>query len=329
VLLRVFCKIALLGALVLAVSCATSGEGGGGRDSMARDAIARDSVARDSIAQLPQGAVIYGFVDIDGGTELLQELYPVLFDDKRTADFIKRTKTAVFGVYRSEKPSVFAITNGAYPLFRYNLGFSLSPDWKSEKLDGEKWWKSGNTALLIRKHEALLTLGASASTNSLAFNSTPPKDGASSDDSNVLHNPHFPIEENTALSLSLSRSEAVRLLKNAGFPLELPLLGFTLSILHDAEDARDEDTRHPWLPKITIETGSASEAKAVYAIFSLARMALAQGKLPLSAEARLFTEVFFDHAPLSEGTRVTIFGATVDEGTLALLAEMVWRPSAR
>jgi hypothetical protein len=100
---------------------------------------------------------------------LLEAVYPELFENKRTADFIKKTDRIVFGIYpagdapRIGQPRLFAAAAGAYPAFSWNLGLSLSPRWKSEKKDGQKWQRNGNTALFIRKNDAFIKLdGGSA-----------------------------------------------------------------------------------------------------------------------------------------------------------------------
>jgi hypothetical protein len=253
--------------------------------------------------RLPSGAVMYGFAGIRHLGTVIGSLGQ--FNDKQTADFIKKTEFAFFGLYHgttngssAAAQSVYLITKGNYPAFSYNFGLGLSPKWKSTLIDGKKWWKQGTTALLIEKNEAYIRLG----------DAPMPK----------MASPELSREEPTALFRNARRSlapgsdepaivlasfipssETAGFIRRLGIPLDITLGDITLSV---AKDTKDEES---YRSTLRLKTKSPSEAKAFSAILSLARTRF--GK-QTEAGTAFIIKLLFANPPVLDGNTIVISG---------------------
>jgi hypothetical protein len=282
--------IALLALILgLVVSCATTPRA------------AQDEMPE---SRLPFGATAYGFAGIPQIKTALKDIYPELLADKNTAQFVDKTDYAVFGIYQDpkdgEKPasqSYFLITRGSYPASSYNFGLALSPKWKSVTINGKKWQQQGAIALSIGKTEAYIRVGRPPEqTNPLS--SSDKELGAFFD--GVRREAGAP----KAFALYIPPSETAGLIRRLGIPFDITLQNITLSAFADPRAG----TSYP--STLTLKTRSPSEAKALSAILSLARVTIGK-RIPSGAENAFLTELLFAGPPAldDEGSTVIIKGA--------------------
>jgi hypothetical protein len=276
----------------LAVSCATS-------PRLAE----KDESIEDT---LPPGAVMYGFAGVRYMGDLIESLMSEQFNNKQTAAFIKKTESAVFGLYRTVQvegktaaQSVFLITEGNYPASSYNFGLALSPKWKSAVIDGKKWWQQGTTALLFEKTRAYIRLGdssipptgSSSSNNeeiSVLFDKARISLNAGSDDSPIV------------FASFISSPETSGLIRRMGIPLDIALENITLEV--------SVDEAVSYRSTLRLKAKSPSEAKALLAILSLARTIIGKRVEPSANEA-LIAELIFGNPPMLDGSTIAVTGA--------------------
>jgi hypothetical protein len=252
--------------------------------------------------RLPSGATAYGFAGIPQIKTVLQDIYPELLNDKNAVQFMEKSDYAVFGVYRDTadgaqpgSQSYFLITRGSYPASSYNFGLALSPKWKSVTANGKKWWQQGTVALSIGKTEAYIRVGRPPEqTNPL---SSPDKElGAFFDD--ARHEVGAP----KAFALYIPPSETASLIRRLGIPFDITLQNITLTAFADPRAG----TSYP--STLTLKTRSPSEAKALSAILSLARVTIGK-RIPPGAANALITELLFAGPPALDDSTVIIAGA--------------------
>jgi hypothetical protein len=247
---------------------------------------------------LPPGAAMYGFAGIRRIEPFIESLLPEQFNNKQTSAFIKKTDWAVFGIYRvaregkeSAAQSVFLITSGNYPAFSYNFGFALSPGWNSVTAGGRKWWRQGDAALSIGKNRAYIRLG-----------DIPAPDAASRDapveEPGALFAGAGPAGPTAVFAAYIPSSEASGFIRSIGRPLDIAPENITLEVVADGAAS--------YRSTLSLKTKSPSEAKALSAILSLARVMAGNRAVPglNAALARLI----FENPPALNGSTLTVTG---------------------
>ena len=253
--------------------------------------------------RLPPGAIAYGFADVGQMKTVIEDIAPGLLNDKNAARFVDRSDDAVFGVYQDTSDgaqpgsqSYFFITRGTYPASSYNFALGLSPNWKKGTIDGKKGWRQGSVALSIEKNEAHIQIGRipdqianprSASDGELGAFFADVRREAGKDGTPLAFAYYVPL------------SETAGLIRRLGIPFDLSLQNITLTA--------SADTPAGYQSTLSLTARSPSEAKALSAILSLARVTISKRAPPNAANA-LITELLFANPPAFDGSTVTISG---------------------
>jgi hypothetical protein len=238
---------------------------------------------------------MYGFAD----TRYLQieTAVPPQFNSRQTTDFIKRTKTAVFGLYQngtSTRQSVYAVTQGNYPAFSYNVGLALSSKWKTATINGKKWHTQDAAALSVKKTEASVRLGDIPTSLS---------DPASSyeDLRALLDTASQANESPVVFALFIPASETPGLISSLGIPLNITLGSVSMTVT--GTQAADS-----YQATLRVNTKSPSEAKALTAIFSLLRATIGRRAPSSGITDPFITSLLFANPPALDGNTVIITG---------------------
>jgi hypothetical protein len=259
---------------------------------------------------LPPGAAIYGFVSVQHMEPFIQSLLPEQFNNKQTTAFIKKTDWAVFGIYRvareeknSAAQSVFLITGGNYPAFSYNFGFALSPGWKSVAVDGRKWWRQDDAALSMGKNRAYIRLG-----------DIPVPDVAVQEPGALFADAHR-TDPSAVFAAYIPSSEASGFIRSVGIPLSIALENITLQVVADGAAYRST---------LSLKTKSPSEAKALSAILSLARLIAGNRAAPgLNAD---LARLIFANPPTLNDSTITVTGEFPMESLVSSVKQLNFFP---
>jgi hypothetical protein len=257
-------------------------------------------------ASLPQDAAIYGVADVARAKNIIRSAAPALFADQKAVEFLENSAFAALGIYRSgtfpaasTSRGLFLAVCGHYPASSYQLGLMLSPGWNPESFAGKKWWRKGLDAVSITKEEAFLRRGE-----------TPPPPSPEEAAHAVLPEEITDSVPPPVLAFFVSSAETSALIRRLGIPLEMTLDGITMTVSEDT----GQDTPS-WSTRLRLKTKSASEAKALSAIFSLARITVGRGA-EISLAFSPLAWLFFSNPPVVEGSTLIISGTTTSESAL-------------
>jgi hypothetical protein len=256
--------------------------------------------------RLPPGAIAYGFADVPQMKTVIEDISPGLLHDKNAARFVDKSDYAVVGVYQDisdgaqpGSQSYFLITRGTYPAYSYNFALGFSSNWKKVSIDGKKWWRQGTVALLIEKNEARIQIGQIGRTPDQTMN---PASGGElgaffADARREAEKDKTPL----AFAYYVPSSETASLIRRVGIPFDISLQNITLTSF---ADPRAETS---YQSTLSLTARSPSEAKALAAILSLARVTIGRRGQPNAANA-FITELLFANPPAFDGSTVIISG---------------------
>jgi hypothetical protein len=267
--------------------------------------------------ELPPGAAIYGFAGIQYMETFIETVMPEQLNNKQTAEFIKKTDFAVFGLYgggqngtKSAGQSVFLIAKGNYPASSYNFGLALSSKWKSAVINGKKWWRQGAIALSVEKNKAYIQLG------NMPVSSASPPETPHDDFSTLCDNARHSLNAGsdappTVFAAFVSFAETSGLIRSLGIPLDIMLENITLAVTTDAAVS--------YRSMLRLKTKSPSEAKALSAILSLVRTRIVRPVNP-TAGAAFLTDLLIGNPPVLDGNIIAVTGAFPADALIPLLS---------
>jgi hypothetical protein len=221
------------------------------------------------------------------------------------SDFFAMTKSAVAAFYPETAPRHFlAAARGAYPSSRANTSFAFSPSWKKRRSEtGESYWYSpkDKLAVSLSPERAFVSDGDPFVPSP---GTTAPADFPSFRQGAVL-----------AGWLDNSAGPINQFLEGRGIPIQIPGGQILFGI-------QKSDTQYQ--ATIRIETPSPSQAKALAAILSMARLFMPSSKVTEGESPDPMTVIgaLFANPPMQDGPYLTLRTGLLDEKGIALLFNM-------
>jgi len=281
---------------------------------------------------LPAGGKAYIWIDTAEARPLLDVLSIGGLSGKDMARIIDSTETAVAAVFpEGEDRRFFLAATGKFPVFAANFSMTFSRDWKKQKSpNGSSYWysKSDGIALALGSNLALV----SNIDPFAAFTAEIPPPG------------FVEFRRDFALAGWMPNpSETVdSVISSMGVPLQIPAedLFFGASRLSpnpasmgaapadvNPMDANPTDTEL-WAPVFKIRTPSASHARSLLALFSVARLFIQRGLIGPGAGSSSFMSpqeaavLLFANIPEQDDDFLIIRTASIEAASVSLLFQM-------
>ena len=305
-----FCA-ALLITFLLFFSCATSPK---------IESSLSDSAPDFSV--LPKDASLYLWIDTLHARPLLDALSSFFMERELSGRDVSRildmTDYAMVAFYRGASSPAFHLAGqGNYPSFRAGFSMIFNRDWKKKKSEtGNRYWYS-------KRNELGLALGKKIS----IVSSTDPF--SPGQETNPAPEAFEEFRRSCVLSGWLNDpSETInRFIFNLGVPIQIPAEEFYFGAVRAAAGNGAQDGGgEPWELVFKVKVSSASQARSLLSIFSIARLFMQRGapeergKLtmnPQDAAALLFANV-----PQVDDAYLTIRTGTLEAEEIALLFNM-------
>jgi len=117
---------------------------------------------KDPFAELPQGADVLFYGDIQKNHRLISELYRLgsVKILQRVPQKSLNYAGQIYGaLYKKGSPQRFyVLISGAFPVFRTNLSLTFNPDWKWKQAGGLSYWRSKKDGLSLQLTSRRLTI---------------------------------------------------------------------------------------------------------------------------------------------------------------------------
>lgn len=263
---------------------------------------------------LPAGARFYIWADVVKGRPLINVLSFEGMSGKDAVQILERTGSAAAAIFQAKQfqdRRFFLAATGNFPRFMANFSLAFSKGWKKQKsVTGGSYWRS-------QKDDIALALGSKLA---LVSNTDPLLD----------FTPEIPpagfIKFHRDMALAgwmPNPSEPINnFFVSLGIPLQIPAEDF----LFGAARAMPE----LWELVFRIRTPSATHARSLLSLFSLARLLTLRGAVPreehgerdLSIAPQDVAALFFANAPEQEDDVLKLRMGPLDEGGVALLFQM-------
>ncbi|MDR1802735.1 MAG: hypothetical protein LBQ94_03940 [Treponema sp.] len=280
---------------------------------------------------LPAGGKAYIWIDTAEARPLIDVLSIGGLSGKDMARIIDSTETAVAAMFpEGEDRSFFLAATGKFPVFAANFSMTFSRDWKKQKSpNGSSYWysKSDGIALALGSNLALV----SNIDPFAAFTAEIPPPGFAEFRRDFALAGWMPNPSETVDSVIASM----------GVPLQIPAEGlfFGASRLSPNPASTDNptddnpmDDNSPdtelWAPVFKIRTPSASHARSLLALFSVARLFIQRGLISPGAGSSSFMSpqeaaaLLFANTPEQDDDFLIIRTAPIEAASVALLFQM-------
>ncbi|MDR2021615.1 MAG: hypothetical protein LBQ14_12710 [Treponema sp.] len=259
-------------------------------------------IEEDEFAPLAPGGLIYLSIDVPRARPLLEKISLGGLASIQNREALDRTESAAAALYPEGSGRRFlAAARGRYPGSRAGASFAFSRDWKRVRSGAGFYWRSEKNKLSI------------AMTNDRVYISDGP--------------PLIPAPGTKSPGgLEELRRDAVMAgwIDDAATPINLFIQSLALPLQVPAERLlfgiyAAEDEKYSAV--LNIATPSASQARALVSIFSMARLFLVNSDIEPGGPAAL-AFIFFANNPVQEGTNLIIRTGTMDGDGIALLLNM-------
>jgi hypothetical protein len=258
---------------------------------------------------LPAGGRAYIWVDTVEARPLLDILPVGGLSGKDMARILDSTETAVAAVFpEGEDRRFFLAATGNFPVFAANISMTFSRDWKKQKSpNGSSYWYSKGDGIALALGSSL-ALVSNADPYAAFTSETPPPGFAE-------------FRRGFALAGWMPNpSETVdNVITSMGVPLQIPAEDLFFGASPNAE---------LWEPVFKIRTPSASHARSLLALFSIARLFIQRGLIGQGAESSSFMSpqeaaaLLFANTPEQDGDFLILRMAPLDASRIALLFRM-------
>jgi hypothetical protein len=258
---------------------------------------------------LEGGALVYIFADVKAAKPIL-DLVPIdEMKNKRLTEVLEKTNTAVAALYPPESGRRFqVVAQGAYPSFRAGMALGMSSHWKKQRsAAGFSYWYSSADRLSA----ALNSKQAFAA----AWTEDKPGDPVAA--STVkLPDDFGEFRRGAILSCWLEDpdSRINRIFQAMGIPLQLPAEQLFVS-LFPATDQKYE-------AMIRMRFSSATQARALVALFSLARNLMALSPQTGETPMTVLAAILFANPPAQNDRDLNIKTAGLTEKQISLLFDL-------
>ena len=273
---------------------------------------------------LPAGANIYLWTDVERSRPLLDVLSFGGFKGSDASKILDRTETAIAASYPEGAPQRFFLAAwGEYPKFGAGASLGFSRDWKKIKSGtGSRYWYSKSTKLGV----------AMGSDLAIVSNGDPfvPSSGIDPVPDGFedfrracvlagwLNNPDIPLNS---------------FMESLGIPLQIPAEDFFFGITRVPADLspaglNSTDTA-PWEFVFGIRVSSASQARSLVSLFSMARFFIQMGagseadfESDSSMSVMELVSLLFSNSPEQNEDFLTLRIGPLNENRIALLLSM-------
>lgn len=304
-LYRFFGLLALVLALLNQASCATT-------------SARAPSIQELPFSELPAGADLYFFADIQKSQSLITGLYqagsiPSL--QKISYENLKYMGQAYGALYNElSSQRFYVLVTGQFPVFKTNLSLFFSPDWKRKTIRGLSYWRSEKDGLSLRISPRGIAVSDGVFLSSVSENVVSEEVGSPRYSAEAVCGSNLYLVHNAPQSLFQSFLGSIGFL---GQGFNIPLAQISIK-LYPAD--------HPGLYQLqgSLVTTSPSFGKALGALFSVASrivqpfdqfddMAGPEQVLPQIGSLLL------SERPVVEGSSVYLTSKTITEAELTLL----------
>ena len=276
---------------------------------------------------LPSGGRAYIWMNTAEARPLLGAFSIGGLSDKDMTRILDSTETAIAVVFPEGQDRRFFLTaKGNFPVFSANLSLTFNRDWKRLKSPhGGKYWysQSNGIALALESKQAMVS---NIDPFSDLISETPPTG-------------FVEFRRDFALAGWMPNpSDTVnRVISSMGVPLSIPAVDFFFGASPHSPDPASTDNNptddNPmnmelWAPVFKIRTPSASNARSLLALFSVARLFIPQGLIGQGAVGSNFRNpqeaaaLLFANAPEQDEDFITFRIASLDAASIALLFQI-------
>jgi hypothetical protein len=324
---RLNCPFAGLSILFLGlvfISCATAPKVPLPKDV---EGMADAMAESPELYMLPAGGRAYIWIDTVEARPFLDVLSIGGLSDKDMARILDSTETAVAAVFpEGHDRRFFLAATGSFPVFAANISMTFNKNWKRQKsADGSKYWfsRSDGIALALGSKLALVS-NIDPFAN---FTSEIPPPGFA----------EFRRDFALAGWMPDPSGTVGKVIASMGVPLQIPAEDFFFGASRLSPNLASTDEDQPganpldtelWAPVFKIRTPSASQARSLLALFSVARLFVQRGLIgqgaggsssmsPQEAAALLFA-----NTPEQEEDFLIIRTASLEAARIALLFRM-------
>ncbi|GHV10551.1 hypothetical protein FACS189491_00230 [Spirochaetia bacterium] len=283
---------------------------------------------------LAPGGLVYVFADVDAARPILDRFSLGGISGGQATEILDRTRYAVAAVYPKESSqNVQAAAWGNYPSASAGLSFAFSKDWKKRKSASGKfyWYSERNSfAVSLNAGQAFVSMGAPGAKPGgvPAANSKNPLDPFAPPPGIASPEGFAEFRRGAALSFWVEDPAVPlnRFLNVLTLPLQIPAEQLFISLYPASPEYLAEPGSAGYEAHVRIKTPTASQARALVTIMSMARLfasnaAGAEGLAAPSSVAGLIP-ILFAHPPEQDGTFLNIRTAPMDAGEIALLFGM-------
>jgi len=309
--------------LILFVSCASAPKASFPAGDEARE-----------LSLLPAGGKVYLWTDVTQSRPLLDVLSFEGYSGKDAAKILDSTSTAAATVFASgpmaagQDRRFFLAAAGDFPRVKANLSLVFSKGWKKLKgSGGNKYWYSQNDKIA-------LALGSDLTLVS------------DSDPWGIFLGEH-PAETPPEAFMEFRRGMVLAgwlpnpsgsingFLESLGIPIQIPAESFFFGAAKSPSDAAGNAAAGPWELAFKIKTPSASHARSLLSLFSMARLFVQRGALVQNGfNGKLFptdkgsispqeaAALLLSNTPEQDGEFLTLRIKSLDGDKMALLFNM-------
>jgi hypothetical protein len=264
---------------------------------------------------------------VDAGRSLLDRFVLGGISGGQAAEILDRTRYAAAAVYPPEPPGAAGKVQltawGNYPKVRTQFAFTFDKNWKKRKsATGKSYWYSGRDGLSVAltAGQAFVSMGA----NSDPFAASP---GTPS--------PEGFAEFHRGAALALWVEDPAiplnRFLSEMKLPLQIPAEQLLVSLYPLPPDGPEQGAPPLTAPfaepgsanyeaHLRIKTPTASQARALVTLFSMARLFASNAAGTGGITALL--PIFFAYPPVQDGAFLNIRTAPMGAGEIALLFDL-------
>jgi hypothetical protein len=272
-------------------------------------------------AALEDGATLYCVIDVPAARPLAGMMpLATLLGGADMEEALDRTESVALALYSGRERSYLAAARGRFPAFRMGLSLSFNAAWKKRKSTvGSAYWRNESQRL------SLAIDGKRVIVSNTDPNVPPPGAALPKNFGEFLHSGGAVASSGQPVMAGwLPRAEATlsRFIEELGLPLQIPAEQLLFVLYPLQEDAG------MYTAALRVDTPSASQARALVTLFTMARLMLGNAD---SAEGTLAAAlpILFAATPEQDGASLVIRCGALSDKALALLFSLFSIDSAR
>jgi len=286
-----------------------------------------DGIIEDrELYTLPTGGKAYIWIDTAEARPLLGVFSIGGLSDKDMTRVLDSTETAIAVMFPEGQDRRFYLAaKGSFPVFTANLSLTFNKNWKRMKSPGGgRYWYSQSDGIALALESKLALVSNIDPFTDLALEIPPPgfnefRRGFAL--AGWMPNPYETVNH---------------VISTMGVPLSIPAVDFFFGASHlspDPASTDDPTDGNPmdmklWAPVFKIRTPSASNARSLLALFTVARLFIPQRSIDQGAVGSNFrtpqeaAALLFANTPEQDEDFLTLHIASLDAASIALLFQV-------